>query len=216
MIYLDNSATTKPCDGAVEAMTKALTDGWANPSALYGFGFDAAKQLRTARHAVAGAMGAEPDRVFFTSGGTEADNWAIFGTIKRFGKRGKHIITTAIEHHAVLNCMKDLEAQGFEVTYLQPDNLGNISLDSLMSEEIAKESNNTNTNVTGSIIITSPHENVIVTCYKVCSSGKMSGGKAAPQYALYGFSKGSTSFWGEPTTFLGWYADKEQITKERL
>jgi transcriptional regulator with XRE-family HTH domain len=90
----------------------------------------------------------------------------------------------------------------------------NISLDSLMSEEIAKESNNTNTNVTGSIIITSPHENVIVTCYKVCSSGKMSGGKAAPQYALYGFSKGGTSFWGEPTTFLGWYADKEQITKE--
>ena len=131
MIYLDNSATTKPCKDAVAAMTTALTEGWANPSALYGFGFDAAKQLRFARHSVAAAMGAEPDRVFFTSGGTEADNWAIFGTIKRMGKRGKHIITTAIEHHAVLNCMKDLEAQGFEVTYLQPDNLGIISIDSL-------------------------------------------------------------------------------------
>jgi len=133
MIYLDNSATTKPCKKAVEAMTAALTDGWANPSALYGFGFDAAKQLRSARQAVAAAMGAEPDRVFFTSGGTEADNWAIFSAAKRFGKKNKHIITTAIEHHAVLNCMKELEAQGFEVTYLQPDNLGNISLDSLRS-----------------------------------------------------------------------------------
>ena len=127
MIYLDNSATTKPCGAAVEAMEKALTEDWANPSALYGFGIDAARQLRTARAAVAAAMGAETDRVFFTSGGTEADNWAIYGTVKRMGKRGKHIITTAMEHHAVLNCMKDLEGQGYEVTYLQPDGMGNIS-----------------------------------------------------------------------------------------
>ncbi len=131
MIYLDNSATTKPCTAAVDAMSAALTDNWANPSALYGFGFDAARQLRAARHSLAAAMGAEQDRVFFTSGGTEADNWAIFGSIKRMGKRGKHIVTTAIEHHAVLNCMKELESQGFAVTYLQPDELGNISLDSL-------------------------------------------------------------------------------------
>ena len=131
MIYLDNSATTKPCAEAVEAMTKALTENWANPSALYAFGIDTAKLLRTARHQVAAAMGAEPDRVFFTSGGTEADNWAIFGAIKRMGKRGKHIITTAIEHHAILNCMKELESQGFEVTYLQPDSLGRITLEAL-------------------------------------------------------------------------------------
>lgn len=131
MIYLDNSATTKPCPAAVEAMTEALTQGWGNPSALYHFGIDAARELRAARNKVAAAMGAEPDRVFFTSGGTEADNWAVFGAVKRMGKRGKHIITTAIEHHAVLNCMKELEAQGFDVTYLQPDNLGNITLDSL-------------------------------------------------------------------------------------
>ena len=131
MIYLDNSATTKPCKEAVEAMTAALTEGWGNPSALYNFGIDAAHALRAARTKVAAALGAESDRVFFTSGGTEADNWAIFGTIKRMGKRGKHIITTAVEHHAVLNCMKDLEAQGFEVTYLQPDELGNIHTDDL-------------------------------------------------------------------------------------
>ena len=131
MIYLDNSATTKPCKEAVEAMTHALTDGWANPSALYSFGIDAAHALRTARNQVAAAMGAEHDRVYFTSGGTEADNWAIFGTAKRFGKKNKHIITTAIEHHAILNCMKELESQGFEVTYLQPDALGRITLDAL-------------------------------------------------------------------------------------
>ena len=131
MIYLDNSATTKPCAEAVEAMMLAMTENWANPSALYNFGIETGRQLRTARHAVAAAMGAEPDRVFFTSGGTEADNWAIFSTVKRFGKRGKHIITTAIEHHAVLNCMKELEAQGFEVTYLQPDSTGTVTLDAL-------------------------------------------------------------------------------------
>ena len=131
MIYLDNSATTKPCPEAVEAMTLAMTEGWGNPSALYGFGIDAAHGLRNARQKVAAAMGAEPDRVFFTSGGTEADNWAIHGTVKRFGKRGKHIITTAIEHHAILNPMKELETQGFEVTYLQPDGEGRITLDTL-------------------------------------------------------------------------------------
>ena len=131
MIYLDNSATTKPCKEAVEAMTLAMTENWANPSGLYNFGIDAAHLLRDARHKVAAAMGAEPDRVFFTSGGTEADNWAIFGTAKRFGKKNKHIITTAIEHHAILNCMKELEAQGFEVTYLQPDESGTVTLSAL-------------------------------------------------------------------------------------
>ena len=128
MIYLDNSATTKPCAEAVEAMTAALTEHWGNPSALYGFGIDTARQLRSARMQVAAAMGAEPDRVFFTSGGTEADNWAVFSAARRFGKKKKHIITTAVEHHAILNAMKDLELQGFEVTYLQPDGEGRITL----------------------------------------------------------------------------------------
>ena len=131
MIYLDNSATTKPCPEAVEAVTKAMTENWGNPSALYSFGIDTARDLRTARQKVAAALGAEPDRVFFTSGGTEADNWAIFSTAKRFGKKNKHIITTAIEHHAILHCMKELETQGFEVTYLQPDGEGRVTLDAL-------------------------------------------------------------------------------------
>jgi len=131
MIYLDNSATTKPCPEAVEAMMLAMTENWGNPSALYNFGIDTARQLKTARHTVAAALGAEPDRVFFTSGGTEADNWAIFSTARRYGKKNKHIITTAIEHHAILHCMKELEAQGFEVTYLQPDETGTVTVDAL-------------------------------------------------------------------------------------
>ena len=131
MIYLDNSATTQPCAEAVAAMTDALTSQWGNPSALYSFGIDAARALRAARIQVAGALGAEPDRVFFTSGGTEADNWAIFGTAKRLGKRGRHIITTAVEHHAILHPMKELESRGYEVTYLQPDSEGRVSVDAL-------------------------------------------------------------------------------------
>lgn len=127
MIYLDNSATTKPCEAAVEAISHALTTQWANPSALYNFGIDAARSLRAARSKIAVALGAEPDRVFFTSGGTEADNWALLGTAKRFGKKNRHIVSTAIEHHAVLNTLKELETQGFEVTYLKPDRLGQIT-----------------------------------------------------------------------------------------
>ena len=131
MIYLDNSATTRPCREAINAVADAMTESWGNPSALYQFGIDASKRMRNARNQVAAAMGAEADRVFFTSGGTEADNWAILGTVKRYGKRGKHIITTAIEHHAVLNTIKELAQQGYEVTYLQPDEKGNICCDDL-------------------------------------------------------------------------------------
>ena len=119
MIYLDNSATTKPCPEAVAAVTQALTENWANPSALYGFGIDAARLLRSARSQVAAAMGAEPDRVFFTSGGTEADNWAIKGAAHAAAEKGKHIITTAYEHHAVLHAMDSLKKEGFEITYLK-------------------------------------------------------------------------------------------------
>ncbi len=92
----------------------------------------------------------------------------------------------------------------------------NISLDILMSTEIEQEITNKNVNAAGLITITSPHENVIVTCYKVLASGKMHGGKLSPQYALFGVGNGISSFGGEPTTFLGWYANEEQISKEIL
>ena len=90
----------------------------------------------------------------------------------------------------------------------------NISLDALMSAEISDVSGSTVAHVTGSIVITSPNENVIATCCKVTASGKMRGGKASPQYALFGVDRGGSNFWGEPTTFLGWYALEEQISKE--
>ena len=129
MIYLDNSATTKPCPEAVAAMTDVLTNCWGNPSALYQFGMEADHRLRQARKSVAAALGAEEDRVFFTSGGTEADNWAIFGAVERLRKRGRHIVTTAVEHHAVLHPMEKLQAQGFEVAFLQPGPDGAVSLE---------------------------------------------------------------------------------------
>ena len=87
--------------------------------------------VEAARQAVARALGAEPERVFFTSGGTEADNWAVFSAAQRLGKRGRHIITTQIEHHAILHPMKELEARGFELTYLAPEADGTVSLDAL-------------------------------------------------------------------------------------
>lgn len=133
MIYLDNAATTQPSAACVAAIHNALTEQWANPSALYHFGVDAARLLRQCRQSVATSLGAQTDCVYFTAGGTEADNWAIFAAAERLGKRGKHIITTAVEHSAVLNPMKKLEAQGFEVTYLQPDELGRISVESLQA-----------------------------------------------------------------------------------
>lgn len=126
--YFDNSATTRPCTSAVQAVEEVLTDCWGNPSSLHHLGIAAERRLRAARQSVAQALGASADRVFFTSGGTEADNWALFSTAQRLGKQGRHIITTAVEHHAILNPMKRLEEQGFSVTYLMPDSLGRISL----------------------------------------------------------------------------------------
>ena len=89
-----------------------------------------------------------------------------------------------------------------------------VSLDALMSNEIAGGFGAKDTNITGSIMITSPHENTIVTCHKVTSTGKMKAGKNAPQYALFGSNQDSSSFWGESPTFLGWYANEESISKE--
>jgi len=90
----------------------------------------------------------------------------------------------------------------------------NISLDALMSNEIGCDRDSKGTNVTGSIVITSPHENVITNCYKIAASGKMRGGKGSPQYILFGVDRGGSNFWGESTTFLGWYASEEMISKE--
>ena len=129
--YLDNSATTRPCPEAVAAISETLNECWGNPSSVHRLGIEAAHRLADARAQVAEALGAERERVFFTSCGTEADNWAVFSGARRMGKQGKHIITTAVEHHAILHPMQRLREQGFEVTYLQPDPLGRITLEQL-------------------------------------------------------------------------------------
>lgn len=129
--YFDNSATTQPCDAAVAAIEDALRVHWHNPSALYRPGDAAHRMVEEARASVAQALGAEKSCVYFTSGGTEADNWAIFSSCARLKKRGRHIITTAVEHHAVLRPFEKLASEGFDVTYLQPDELGRVSLDAL-------------------------------------------------------------------------------------
>ncbi|MCM1286307.1 MAG: cysteine desulfurase [Acetobacter sp.] len=125
--YLDNSATTKPCEEAVSAINKMLTESWGNPSSLHALGIQAAKEIITARTAIAESLGVSKEEIIFTSGGTEANNLALFGSIKAKKRAGNRIVTTAIEHESVLQSAEELEKQGFEVIYLKPDKFGNIS-----------------------------------------------------------------------------------------
>ena len=118
-VYADNAATTKLSETALRAMLPYLTDTYGNASSLYRIGQDAHHGVQAARAAVAAALGADTNEIYFTSGGSEADNWAIKGVAELMAKKGKkHIITSAFEHHAVLHTVKKLEAQGFRITYL--------------------------------------------------------------------------------------------------
>ena len=118
-VYADNAATTSVSKKVVEAMLPYMTEHFGNPSSLYGIGQTAASAVRTARQQVATALGADEKEIFFTSGGSEADNWAIKGAAALGAKKGKkHLITTKFEHHAVLHTMAALEKEGFKVTYL--------------------------------------------------------------------------------------------------
>ena len=131
MIYLDNAATTRVCPEAAKAAYEAMTAGFGNPSSGYPFGKDAAVLVKSARETVAAAMGCLPEELFFTSCGTEGDNWAIRGAVDVNRRKGKHIITSAIEHSAVLEPIKALAKEGYEVTYLKPDKDGHVSIDEL-------------------------------------------------------------------------------------
>ena len=127
MHYLDHAATTQVRPEAVEAAVEAMTKGWGNPSSRYGFGQEAAQALKGWRADVAAGLGCEPGEVTFVSCGSEGDNWAIRSAVELGRRKGKHIVTTAIEHAAVLETCKALERQGCEVTYLQPDREGRIA-----------------------------------------------------------------------------------------
>ena len=125
--YLDNAATTPVRPEAVRAAVEAMTQGWGNPSSRYVLGSQAANQVKQWRSQVAAALGCQPGELYFTSCGTESDNWAIQGAVELGRRKGRHVVTTAVEHAAVLEPCRELERQGYEVTYLQPDREGNIS-----------------------------------------------------------------------------------------
>lgn len=126
--YLDNSATTKPCLEAIEAVRIMLEENYANPSSLHNPGINAAKALISARQSIADAMDCEKNEIYFTSGGTEANNLAVFGAAYAGRRKGNRIVTTAIEHESVMQSMDELEKEGFEVIRLMPDKEGFISL----------------------------------------------------------------------------------------
>ncbi len=130
-LYFDNAATTPVRPEAAQAALEAMTRGWGNPSSVYSFGAQAAAQVKQWRANVAGALGCLPEELSFTSCGTESDNWAIQAALELNRRKGRHIVTTAIEHAAVLEPCRALERQGYEVTYLQPDRQGHISLSAL-------------------------------------------------------------------------------------
>lgn len=125
--YLDNAATTRVSDAAAQAALAAMTGEFGNPSSRHQAGVRAAQALKEHRAVIARALGAKPEEVYFTSCGTEGDNWAIRAAVDINRRKGKHIITTAIEHDAVLEPCRQLEREGYEVTYLKPDRTGNIT-----------------------------------------------------------------------------------------
>ena len=127
MHYLDYAATTPVPRAVAETMMDVLTRGYGNPSSQYGPGRDAKARLERDRGTVAEALGCQPERLFFTSCGTEGDNWAIRAALWQNRRVGRHIVTTAVEHSAVLQCMKSLEREGYAVTYLKPDGQGRIT-----------------------------------------------------------------------------------------
>lgn len=128
-VYMDNAATTKLSPDVLNTMMPYLTDIYGNASSVHAFGREAREGVEHARNQVAAAINASPDEIFFTAGGTESDNMAIKGVAHKYAKKGKHIITTAIEHHAVLHTCEALEKEGYEVTYLPVDEDGLISVE---------------------------------------------------------------------------------------
>ena len=131
VIYLDNAATTRVRPEVVEAMLPYFTEHYGNPSSVYDFSTPCKKAMAHTREVIAGSLGASENEIYFTNGGTEADNWALKAAAEAYASKGKHIITTQIEHHAVLHTGQYLEKLGYEVTYLPVDENGVVSVDAL-------------------------------------------------------------------------------------
>ena len=131
VIYLDNAATTKVRPEVVEAMLPFYTEYYGNPSAVYEFSTPCKEALAKARETVANSLGAKDNEIYFTNGGSESDNWALIATAEAYASKGKHIITTKIEHHAILHTCEYLKKRGYEITYLPVDEFGTVSIDEL-------------------------------------------------------------------------------------
>jgi cysteine desulfurase len=129
VIYLDHASTTPADPEVVAAMSPWFTRSFGNPSTVYSLGLESAQAVQEARETIARLLNADPDEIYFTSGGTESDNWAIQGTADSRSRNGRHLITSAIEHHAVLETMEHLEKQGYEVTRVPVDSRGIIDPD---------------------------------------------------------------------------------------
>ena len=131
LIYLDNAATTKTSEEVVAAMLPYFTEYYGNPSSVYEFASESKKAVSNARRTIAETLGAQENEIYFTAGGSEADNWALKATAEAYQSKGKHIITTKIEHHAILHTAEYLEKRGFEITYIGVDENGVVEVDEL-------------------------------------------------------------------------------------
>lgn len=182
-IYLDNSATTVQRREVTEAMISAAENTYGNPSSLHRMGIDAEKLVKSSRRTIAASLGVSEDEIYFTSGGTESDNTAIIGGCEALKRSGKHIITTSIEHPAVLESCRELENRGFRVTYLQPDGEGIVRAEkvkeALQEDTILVAVMHVN-NETGAVqpveeigALLAGRENVMFHCDTVQSFGKM-------------------------------------------
>ena len=131
LLYLDNAATTKTAPEVVDAMLPYFTEHYGNPSSVYSFSFGNKEMISKQREAIADTLGASANEIYFTAGGSESDNWALKATAEAYAGKGNHIITTKIEHHAILHTAQYLEKRGFEVTYVDVDEDGKVKLDEL-------------------------------------------------------------------------------------
>lgn len=131
IIYLDNAATTKTAPEVVEAMLPYFSEEYGNPSSIYGLAGESKKAVTDARETIAKSLGAQTNEIYFTAGGSESDNWALKATAEAYETKGKHIITSAIEHHAILHTCEYLEKKGFEITYIGVDENGILKLEEL-------------------------------------------------------------------------------------
>ncbi len=131
LIYLDNAATTKTAPEVVEAMLPYFTENYGNPSSIYSFASQNKEAITVQRETIARVLGAKPEEIYFTAGGSESDNWALKATAEAYKAKGNHIITTKIEHHAILHTAEWLAKQGFEITFLDVDENGTVKLEEL-------------------------------------------------------------------------------------